>query len=173
MKGPLAAPDGGFDCIVVRHAKENLVKCTLSGLEGREDLRFVRYPEEPLPARGVLDNAVVLALDAPLLSWADRGAPLLLLDATWRLAPQLERAVRATGARPPQRSLPPGLETAYPRRQTDCPDASSGLASVEALVGAYVVTGRDPAGLLDRYRWADEFLAVNRAWFDDHGQGSR
>lgn len=160
----------GVECVVVRHAKENLVKCTLTGLEGRADLCFVSYPGEPFPPREALDLTVELALDAPPLSPADADVPLLLLDATWRLAPQLQRALAVLGVQPRRRSLPPGLRTAYPRRQTDCPDPDRGLASVEALVGAYLVTGRDPAGLLDHYRWADEFLAINRDWLD---QGSR
>jgi pre-rRNA-processing protein TSR3 len=59
------------------------------------------------------------------------------------------------------RSLPPGFQTAYPRRQTECPDPMTGLASVEALYLAYWALGEDPDGLLDFYHWKEKFLEIN------------
>jgi pre-rRNA-processing protein TSR3 len=40
-------------------------------------------------------------------------------------------------------------------------DPQHGLASVEALVLAYHILGRPIEGLLDQYRWAEEFLRIN------------
>jgi len=41
------------------------------------------------------------------------------------------------------------------------------LASIEALYAAYRLLGRDTNGLLDHYRWADEFLRLNAELFGD------
>jgi len=59
------------------------------------------------------------------------------------------------------RSLPPGFKTAYPRKQTGCPDPESGLASVEALYLAHKILNRATEGLLDHYYWEEKFLAIN------------
>ena len=147
-------------CVIVRHRKENLKKCSLSGLEGRSDLRFFRYPDCLSP--GVLpslEGYILLDMEGDVLTEKDT-APLVLLDATWKYAsamrsriPQLSECV--------SRRLPEGWVTAYPRYQTGCMDAARGLASVEALYAAYVVTGRSPEGLLDRYYWKENFLTRN------------
>lgn len=157
--------------VIIRHRKERLSKCSLRGLEARADLAFYRYPDR-MPEPEAIAGCVTLSLDpgAPLLGPADRERPLLLLDGTWRLAPKLAAAVAQLQARlpaeqrPVARGLPPALVTAYPRAQgpeTACPDPARGLASVEALFAAYVLTGRDPAGLLDGYRWREALLEAN------------
>ena len=60
----------------------------------------------------------------------------------------------------PPRSLH-GYRTAYPRRSKRNTDPDEGLASVEALFLAYHILGRPTHGLLDHYRWAEEFLRIN------------
>jgi pre-rRNA-processing protein TSR3 len=35
--------------IILRHARENLKKCSLKGLEKRSDFRFFTYPKDLLP----------------------------------------------------------------------------------------------------------------------------
>ena len=60
----------------------------------------------------------------------------------------------------PPRSLS-GYRTAYPRASKRGTDPDNGLASVEALFLAHHILGRPTAGLLDHYRWADEFLRLN------------
>jgi len=40
-------------------------------------------------------------------------------------------------------------------------DPTNGLASIEALYVAYHILGRPTEGLLDHYRWANEFLDSN------------
>lgn len=143
--------------IILRHRRENLKKCSLRGLEERADMRFYTYPTSTLPD---LSSYVLLGMDAPELSKTDAHKGIFLIDATWRYAHVMLGQIKE-----PHpfiiRSLPSSFQTAYPRRQDDCPDPSKGLASIEALYLAYVLTGRDPSGLLDRYHWAEDFLHLN------------
>ena len=146
---------------ILRHRRENLHKCSLSGLEGREDLVFYTYPQDTLPP---LTKTIVLALEAPLLSKEDADNHLLLIDGTWKHATVMFSQLPKPHLFE-RRSLPPKLETAYPRRQNDCIDPKRGLASIEALYAAYTLLGRDPQGLLDHYHWKKEFLNKNSFLF--------
>lgn len=144
--------------IILRHRRENLKKCSLKGLETRSDCRFFTYPKDQLPN---LSSYVLLALDAPVLTEADQNKGIFIIDGTWRYAAQMEGQLE----RPQlfeRRSLPPGFQTAYPRRQEDCPEPNRGLASVEALFIAYSILGRDTTGLLDHYYWGEDFLKKYR-----------
>lgn len=148
--------------IILRHRRENLKKCSLRGLEGRDDMRFYTYPLTHLPP---LENYVLLDLDAPLLTAEDNSCGILLLDATWRYAERMRSFVRdAPGLK--ARRLPDHFRTAYPRRQEDCLDPERGLASIEALYAAYTILGRDCKGLFDGYYWKDEFLEKNKQFLD-------
>lgn len=141
---------------ILRHRRENLKKCSLRGLEQREDMLFLTYPRDPIP---FIEKGVLLSLDAPPLTNEDHS-PLFLIDGTWRYAAVMQRQI-------PQkekwihRSLPSHIRTAYPRKQTDCADPDRGLASVEALFIAYHILGYDTSGLLDHYYWKDDFLKLN------------
>ncbi len=140
--------------IVVRHRKEKLKKCSLRGLESRDDFQFYTYPlKTALP----IENYVLLTVDAPqVLSKEDSNRGLLLLDATWRLAEKMESVLSL----PPtvvRRSLPNNILTAYPRRQEE----KHGLASIEALYISYLLTGRNVEGLLNSYFWKELFLEKN------------
>jgi pre-rRNA-processing protein TSR3 len=143
--------------IILRHRKENLKKCSLRGLESREDLQFFTYPHALLPP---LCGYLLLTLDAPPLRPSDKHRGLFLIDGTWRHAQTMFRQL-------PQphlfesRSIPLDFVTAYPRRQEDCSDPSRGLASLEALFVAYYVLGRSVEGLLDQYYWKGAFLEKN------------
>ena len=132
---------------VIRHPKERRSKCSLRPLEARAEMSFHR-------ARSgwCFDVSVftVLALGAPELSPADAGRPLLLLDSTWRLLPQLEACLRGEAIR---RTLP-AVPTAYPRVSKLTEDPSRGLASVEALYLAKLMLGERDDSLLDDYYWA-------------------
>ena len=141
---------------VIRHRKENLKKCSLSGLETQPSLRFLTYPLEvgSLPD---LTNYLLLAIDGPPLAPADAARGLLLLDATWRYAEKMRTCVEAHCPME-TRSIPSHYRTAYPRKQTECADPEKGLASVEALYIAYKILGRDVNGLLDQYYWKEAFL---------------
>jgi pre-rRNA-processing protein TSR3 len=139
--------------IIVRHPKENPKKCSVLPLKGRSGLAFVHYPvKTPLP----LEGYIRLAAEGPALSAADADRGILLLDGSWRWAGAMTRAFEHI----PPRSLQ-GYRTAYPRVSKQGTDPTNGLASVEALFLAYHILGRPTEGLLDHYRWAEEFLRLN------------
>lgn len=137
--------------IILRHQKENLRKCSLRGLESREDLTFLTYPKDFFPD---LPDYILLTLDAPPLSPEDSGRGLFILDGTWRYAAVM---LRKAPTKFITRSIPSHFRTAYPRRQDD----ERGLASVEALFLAYHILGRDTSGLLDHYYWREKFFELN------------
>ncbi|MBX3464568.1 MAG: hypothetical protein KF830_15470 [Planctomycetes bacterium] len=142
---------------VIRHAKEKVRKCSLRFLHGRPEMTFLRQREGfTFDATGF----TLLAVDAPPLTAADAGRPLLLLDSTWRWLPQLLACLHGE---PVPRSIPGHLPTAYPRRSKVFADPAAGLASIEALYVARALLGDDDPTLLDGYHWRDEFLARWRA----------
>ncbi|NQY33069.1 MAG: hypothetical protein HRT56_07855 [Coraliomargarita sp.] len=136
---------------VIRHPKERRSKCSLTPLEAREDIEFFRA------RRGFIFDMTgftILGLDAPELSEADAGRPLLLLDSTWRLLPEIEACLVGEGVR---RTLP-AVATAYPRISKITEDPMGGLASVEALYLAKLMLGERDDGLLADYYWREEFI---------------
>ncbi len=143
--------------MVLRHRKENLKKCSLHGLEEREDFAFYSYPQDSLPT---LQNYVLLSLDAPPLTVDDQNYGLFVIDSTWRYTPKMLASITHKDQLIP-RSLPSNFRTAYPRKQDDCSDPSRGLASIEAIFLAYSILGRSTDGLLDRYHWVTQFLESN------------
>ena len=108
--------------IIYRHRKENIKKCSLRGLEQRSDIHFYTYPQTPLPE---LPSYILLTLNAPILSPEDSKYGLFLIDGTWKHAETMYRYVKKTHTFI-ERSLPPHLRTAYPRRQEDCVDPERG-----------------------------------------------
>ncbi len=138
--------------VILRHRREYLPKCSLHGLESRDDLDFYTYPNDTLPD---LTGYLVLSVDAPPLTKEDADKGLLLIDGTWRLALVMANNLPM---KLEARSLPPGYKTAYPRRPTLCPNPDAGLASVEALYLAHQILGKSTDGLLDHYYWKDQFL---------------
>jgi len=151
---PLAYPP----TVIVRNARENPRKCSILPLKGRADLIFVGYaPGKPQATNHIsLEGYVRLAAEGEPLSERDAGAGILLLDGSWRWAGVMNRDFLDI----PARSLQ-GYRTAYPRRSKLDTDPQNGLASVEALFIAYHILGRPTDGLLDHFRWADEFLRLN------------
>ncbi len=139
--------------IIVRHPKENPKKCSVLPLKGRADIVFRSYPARALPP---LEGYIRLAADGPELSAMDAACGVLLLDGSWRWAEAMERDFLHV----PPRSLH-GWRTAYPRVAKRGTDPGNGLASIEALYLAHHILGRPTAGLLDAYRWGDEFLKLN------------
>ena len=140
--------------IIVRRG-EDPAKCTVRPLRGTPGLEFLPYPLRRKPG---LERHLLLAPDAPPLSPADAGRPLLLLDASWRQAARMRRAVEPVEAR----SIPAGWQTAYPRRSKIHADPDAGLATVEALFAALCVLGCRDDALLRFYPWRDRFLELNR-----------
>lgn len=145
---------------ILRHRKENLKKCSLRGLESREDLHFLTYPTDPIP---FIQKGILLDLQAPLLSKEDRGHSFFLIDGTWKHAAVMSRQLPYP-EKWVRRSLPSEFRTAYPRKQTDCIAPERGLASVEALYIAHLILGYETRGLLDHYYWKKEFLMLNSAF---------
>lgn len=141
--------------VILRHRRENLKKCSLSGLETHPELRFYTYPTDFLPN---CSSFLLLKVGAPPLTFADAEKGLFLIDGTWKLAQVMEKQLPW---KLEARSLPPGFKTAYPRRQTDCPDPQAGLSSVEALYIAHRILGRSTEKLLDRYHWKELFIEIN------------
>lgn len=151
---------------IIRHARENLKKCSLAPLErtqeNLEKFIFFTYPccvqgKEVLPC---FDNHVILDIEGEPLSERDATKGIILIDATWRLACKMLKNIPQL-APLPRRSFPKGFKTAYPRRQLDCPDVESGLASIEALYIAFALLGRPVEFLLDGYIWKEQFLEKN------------
>ena len=144
--------NGPIRTVVIRHRKERISKCSLRPLHGRPEITFLRaVPGFTFDATGY----TLLAVDAPPLSPADAGRPLLVLDSTWRYLPQIEACLRGA---PVRRSIPAGVRTAYPRASRTHPDPASGLASVEALDLARRILGDADEGLLLGYHWRVPFL---------------
>lgn len=144
--------------VIIRHPRERLAKCSLQPLVGRSDMRFLTaHHDLSFDATGY----ILLEVDAPVLTAADAGHPLLLLDSTWRLLPKLLGRITGT---PIRRSLPEGIATAYPRVSKIGQDPLSGLASVEALYLALKILGRDDVSLLKDYHWRDIFLQNIAQW---------
>ena len=94
--------------IIVRRG-EDRGQCTIQPLRGTPGLDFLRYPLRRKPD---LSRHLLLAPDATPLTSADADRPLLLLDANWRHAAKMRKAVEPVEAR----SIPVGWRTAYPRR---------------------------------------------------------
>jgi pre-rRNA-processing protein TSR3 len=139
--------------VIVRHSHENPRKCSILPLRGRSDVTFLQHP---VARRPPLEGYVRLAAEGEPLSAADAACGLLLLDGSWRWADAMTRDFLDV----PPRSLC-GVRTAYPRVSKLGTDPDNGLASVEALFVAYHLLGRPTTGLLDHYRWAEEFLRLN------------
>src|SRR5207237_10814342 len=123
-------------------------------LRGRADFMFLTYP---VTQRLDLQGYVRLAAEGEELTAADADRGLLLLDASWRWAQNMNQHFLEV----PPRSLR-GYHTAYPRTSKRGTDPENGLASIEALFVAHHILGRPTNGLLDHYRWANEFLRLNQ-----------
>lgn len=142
------------EILILRDPRESPRKCSLTPLRGLEGIRFVSYRAD---RRLEADGRLLLTLDGELLTRADAGRGILLLDCSWRRQPTLRAAIEG---RVVPRRLPP-LVSAYPRRSRQFADPAEGLASVEALYAALVLMGRPRPELLAGYPWGSEFLGAN------------
>lgn len=139
--------------IIIRDPHEHTKKCTIFHLRQRDDVILRRWHTAQPPC---LEGYVRLAPNGPPLSVEDADQGILLLDASWRWSRKMARDYEEV----PPRSIQ-GYQTAFPRKSNLGTDPDNGLASVEALFVAYWILGRPTEGLLDEYRWAEEFLALN------------
>lgn len=140
---------------IIRHHKERLSKCSLESLNGRPEIHFIKTSSN---LKFDCTNFILLTINAPVLSPADANHPLLLLDSTWKLLPNLETCLVGT---PIRRSLPKSFKTAYPRTSKLTKDPLNGLASIEALYIAKYILGQNDYSLLDAYYWKEAFLTIN------------
>lgn len=147
-----------LDILILRDPRESTAKCSLTPLRGAPGVSFVRFVQgRKVQAAG----RILLTPGGDLLSAADRGRGILLIDCSWRRVPQIFAEVEGEVVR---RRLPE-LVTAYPRKSKDNSDPSGGLASIEALYAASVILGEPRHDLLDSYWWRDEFLQANANLF--------
>ena len=172
--GPLV--DHRIDFFVFQDYKENRRKCTVEPLLGSAGLEVLRLGV-PVPGEELLvvPSGILLEVDAPELQPEDAGhlesgGRIVLLDATWvRLAP-LGRRLDLAGAEGLQRrALPAVFQTAYPRHSKLFKDPGVGLASVEAMFAVTVILGAARPDFLQPYRWAGEFLELNREVLSRYG----
>ena len=149
-----------YKYVFFRHRKENIKKCSLQGLFGREDSLFLSYPLLPsLDISAVLEGGIVLSFEGEEISKNDSG-PIIIIDATWRYAEKMLSQISGLN-RCKKRTIPSCWKTAYPRYQTGCSDPDRGLASIEALYVAARIMGHDCEELLDHYYFKDLFLKKN------------
>ena len=144
--------------IILRHRKENLKKCSLRGMESRSDFRFYTYPNSLLPN---LSSYIILSMNAPFLTSRDSQHGLFVLDGTWRYAQKMTNNLKPI-PNLIHRTIPSNYQTAYPRKQNDCPSPEYGLASIEAIFIAYWIMHRPLQGILDNYYWKEKFLMINQ-----------
>jgi ribosome biogenesis protein Tsr3 len=77
--------------LVLRDRREPAAKCSLTSLRGLDGIEFaVHRPGREVAGAG----RILLDPDGELLTPADAGSGLLLLDCSWRRLPTLRRAVR-------------------------------------------------------------------------------
>jgi pre-rRNA-processing protein TSR3 len=139
--------------VVIRHPKEKKSKCSLAPLHKQTGITFFNAHDSfSFDATG----HILLTLDAPPLTSKDAGHPILILDSTWRLIPQLETCIFGNTLR---RSLPGNIITAYPRISKIYKDPKGGLASIEALYVAIKIVGEENPSLLNAYHWKEQFLS--------------
>ena len=116
---------------VIRHPRERVSKCSLRFLHDRPEMTFLRgKPGFQFEVTGF----TLLAVDGESLSPADGDRPLLLFDSTWRWLPQLLECVVGD---PVLRSIPGGVQTAYPRTSKLWDDFDAGLVLIEVLYFAW------------------------------------
>ncbi len=143
--------------VILRHRKENRNKCSLTPFETNPNFIFLTYPKDSFID---LSSYFLLSMQADPLTEEDKGKGICLIDATWHYASVMEKRLLSE-QNIPLRSLPKEAKSAYPRKQTHCPDPTSGLASIEALFLAYQTLHLENKNLLDHYYWREDFLEKN------------
>lgn len=142
------------EVMIVRDPRESSRKCSLTPLCGMPSIEFVTYNGRRRVWAG---DRILLHPDGELLTAADAGRDLLLLDCAWRKVGALLASVDGELT---HRRLP-ALETAYPRTSRVFVDPGEGLASVEALYAALRILGEPRDDILQDYPWRERFLRLN------------
>ncbi|MBU0995665.1 MAG: DTW domain-containing protein [Proteobacteria bacterium] len=145
---------------IVVHTSENKKKCSVEPLRGKDGFRFYPFP---LNQDVDFSNCFRLGIGGKNLSVSDALMGLVVLDGTWRHAGVMENIFPDL----PVRSLS-GWQTAYPRVSKLYEDPDTGLATIEAIFAAFVLTGRKTEGLLEHYFWKEKFLRLNQRFIVDN-----
>ena len=125
------------DVLILRDPRESVQKCSLTPLRGREDVEFLKYdPNRRYDAAG----RILLHHEGELLSEADAGRGLFLVDSSWRRLPKLldrvdGEPVRVRFAVPITFRLPAEAETVgqaepAPRPQASAPEGDPDVMAV-------------------------------------------
>ena len=92
---PLALPRTPPSVLIIIRRGEDRDQCTIQPLRGTPGIDFLRYPLRRKPD---VSHHLLLAPEAPPLTPADAGRPLLLLDANWRHAARMRKAIEPVEA---------------------------------------------------------------------------
>lgn len=144
-------------------ARENKKQCTIHPLREREDfhIRYFDRSQRPLVPFG---TEVLLHVDGvDLTEDLERFGParsIGLIDCTWKWVAPTMRRLGPSPARLVR--IPPDFLTAYPRKSRyPGVDPTGGLATIEAVFIAAVISGTWDETLLAKYHFKNEFLQVN------------
>ena len=146
----------------MRLNKESPQKCSLTPLHQAGAPGF-SWHRVSLGERLEIGEVTLLHPDGDALSPRDSTRPLLLVDSSWRDLPRVLSGLQGTFH---SRSLPVGLETAYPRKSKTFLDPEHGLASIEALHAALALLGHRDDSVLEGYHWREKWLDANAAILD-------
>ncbi len=152
--------------VVVDH-KETAKKCTILPLRYRSDFTISRFNGDKL--REPFKAEVLLHPDGETLDKISlpKVTAIAALDCVWRRLETILNGV--TGEVPTLVSIPPGFETAYPRKSKLTPDPDGGFATIEAIFIAAAFLGHWDVSLLKEYYFADKFLEMNDDVFIKYG----
>lgn len=160
-----------FEIVVDKGESPN--KCTILPLADRQDFIILR-PARNEPIQTLTGQLLLHPEGALLSELRDQQdlnvSRLSVIDSNWkwlplmlsRVQPPLPRLVR----------IPPGFQTAYPRRSKKNTDPEEGLATIEAIFIAAAFLGQWDETLFSRYHFGSEFLRINAETFRSYGISS-
>jgi len=143
--------------VVIRHSRVNKRQCSLTPLEGREDLEF---HTEGCIGKLDLNGSVLLHPDGEPLTGADKGKRIVLADACWKKAMKIVAQIEE-GYAVERRGIT-GFSTAFPRTNGLKGDPINGMRSCECLFVIKLILGERDDSLLDGYYFKDVFLERNK-----------
>lgn len=158
-----------LDYEIVVDKNESPNKCTILPLAYRTDFLILR------PGRGEiiapLTGDLLLHPDGELFNeMSDAGITRLsVIDSNWKWLPHL--LGRVERPLPKLARIPPGFETAYPRKSKIYSDPDGGLATIEAIFIAAAFLGHWDETLFDKYHFGPAFLEMNMNTFKNYGLG--
>lgn len=151
---------------VLMDRKENTRKCTIHPLRERKDFTVRYFRSGPIPA---FQADFLLHVDGKDLRDFKNSPPqsIAVIDCNWRKVPWVVENVAKP--LPTLVKIPEGFVTAYPRRNKEGKDPDAGLATIEAVFIAAAFCGVWDESLLEHYHFAENFLAMNAANWQEYG----